>query len=57
MFGRPLAKALLMATFTYQFIYWAWVKMEKDVKRAEKEGEVEVLEKSLVGLMEGKKAD
>lgn len=29
-FTRPIAKVLLMATFTYQLAYWAWVKLETD---------------------------
>ncbi|KAE8442449.1 hypothetical protein EG329_003350 [Mollisiaceae sp. DMI_Dod_QoI] len=38
-FTRPVAKVLLMATFTYQLTYWAWVKLEKDEIKREKTGE------------------
>lgn len=36
-FGRPIAKVFLMAFFTYQVTYWAWVKMEKEEAKVEKE--------------------
>ncbi|TAQ89795.1 hypothetical protein B7494_g1905 [Chlorociboria aeruginascens] len=49
-FTRPVAKVLLMATFTYQFAYWAWVKLEKDELKAEKLAEVQKLEKELANL-------
>lgn len=38
-FARPIAKVLLMATFTYQLAYWAWVKLEKDEVRRNRTGE------------------
>ncbi|TVY36132.1 hypothetical protein LSUB1_G005573 [Lachnellula subtilissima] len=38
-FSRPIAKALLMATFTYQFVYWGWVYLEKGEIKAQKTGE------------------
>jgi hypothetical protein len=37
-FTRPIAKTLLIAVFTYQLAYWAWVKLETDEIRAEREG-------------------
>lgn len=37
-FGRPIAKVFLGAVFTYQAVYWLWVKMETDELRMEKEG-------------------
>jgi hypothetical protein len=37
-FARPVAKVLLMATFAYQLSYWAWVKLEKDEIRSERQG-------------------
>ena len=36
-FTRPVAKALLMAVFTYQVLYWSWVKLEQDEKKVEME--------------------
>ncbi|KAK0110814.1 hypothetical protein ONS96_002407 [Cadophora gregata f. sp. sojae] len=55
-FTRPIAKVLLMATFTYQFVYWGWVYLEKDEIKKQK-SEVEVLERKLAELtqMKGKK--
>ncbi|KAI9046566.1 hypothetical protein LZ554_009310 [Drepanopeziza brunnea f. sp. 'monogermtubi'] len=46
-FGRPIAKVLLMATFTYQLAYWGWVYLEKDEIKKEKTAEVQQLEKQL----------
>ena len=36
-----------MATFTYQFTYWLWVKMEKDEIKKEREKEIRQLEDKL----------
>ncbi|KAK6585837.1 hypothetical protein PZA11_000894 [Diplocarpon coronariae] len=38
-FTRPIAKVLLMATFTYQLTYWGWVYLEKAEIKKEKTGE------------------
>lgn len=40
-------KVLLMATFTYQLTYWAWVKLEKDEIKAQREQEIKSLETKL----------
>ncbi|PVH78270.1 hypothetical protein DL98DRAFT_516935 [Cadophora sp. DSE1049] len=53
-FARPVAKVLLMATFTYQFVYWGWVFLEKDEIKKQK-SEVEGLEKQLAELTQVKK--
>lgn len=37
-FGRPVAKVLLMSTFVYQLTYWAWVKLEKEEIKVDKNG-------------------
>lgn len=37
-FTRPVAKTLLLAVFTYQLAYWAWVKLEQDEIKAERRG-------------------
>jgi len=37
-FGRPFAKVFLMGLFTYQALYWIWMKMEKDEEKREKNG-------------------
>ncbi len=36
-----------MATFTYQFTYWLWVKMEKDDIKRERQHEIGKLEEEL----------
>ena len=41
-FTRPVAKVLLLATFTYQLAYWTWVKLEKDEIKREKNCELSV---------------
>ncbi|KUI56737.1 hypothetical protein VP1G_04085 [Cytospora mali] len=43
-FTRPVAKVLLMAMFTYQLVYWGWVKLEQDEITAERQGEIAKLE-------------
>ncbi|KAG4425973.1 hypothetical protein IFR04_000917 [Cadophora malorum] len=52
-FARPVAKVLLMATFTYQFVYWGWMYLEKDEIKKQKSAEVEGLEKQLAELTQG----
>ncbi|KAM3076009.1 hypothetical protein ACMFMF_005353 [Clarireedia jacksonii] len=56
-FTRPVAKVLLMATFTYQFVYWGWTRLEKnemmDMKRKEIRGLEETLEKVSEGKLKG----
>ncbi|KAI1647246.1 uncharacterized protein F4817DRAFT_365385 [Daldinia loculata] len=37
-FGRPIAKVLLVAVFTYQVAYYFWVRLEQDETRAEMRG-------------------
>lgn len=43
-FGRPIAKAFLIAVFTYQLAYYFWVKLEQDEMRAEMEATISDLE-------------
>lgn len=38
-FTRPVAKVLVLAVFTYQVVYWSWVRLEADEVRAETDGE------------------
>ncbi|KAG5970575.1 hypothetical protein E4U55_001611 [Claviceps digitariae] len=52
-FTRPVAKVLVLAVFTYQFIYWGWSKLEADehqqrtnVEIAELEAQVNALDKA-----------
>ncbi|KAI0852228.1 hypothetical protein F5Y00DRAFT_191480 [Daldinia vernicosa] len=37
-FGRPIAKVLLVAVFTYQLAYYGWVRLEQDETRAKIRG-------------------
>ncbi|KJZ75559.1 hypothetical protein HIM_05022 [Hirsutella minnesotensis 3608] len=39
-FTRPVAKVLLLAVFTYQVVYWSWVKLEADEARVEADCEI-----------------
>ncbi|KAL2049775.1 hypothetical protein ABVK25_009998 [Lepraria finkii] len=43
-FGRPIAKVFLGAVFTYQTVYWLWVKLETDEIRDKKKKEMSQLE-------------
>ncbi|PQE26017.1 Inner membrane assembly complex subunit 17 protein [Rutstroemia sp. NJR-2017a BBW] len=53
-FTRPVAKVLLMATFTYQLVYWGWVKLEKDELMEDKRREIRGLEETLERVSGGK---
>ncbi|KAI8657385.1 hypothetical protein NCS57_01116600 [Fusarium keratoplasticum] len=46
-FTRPIAKTLLLAVFTYQLVYWAWVKLETDEARAERDATIAQLETTI----------
>ncbi|MCJ1460646.1 hypothetical protein MMC28_011028, partial [Mycoblastus sanguinarius] len=35
-FGRPVAKVFFGAVFTYQTVYWLWLKLETDEIRDRK---------------------
>lgn len=37
-FGQPVAKVFLGAVFTYQAVYWLWVKLEADETKQQKTG-------------------
>lgn len=43
-FTRPVAKTLLIAMFTYQCLYWGWVKLEQDEIKEERTAEIAQLE-------------
>ncbi|GJP90162.1 hypothetical protein CBS147343_335 [Aspergillus niger] len=45
LFVSPFAKVFLGAIFTYQVIHWTWLKLEMDESKADKNKEVEALEK------------
>ncbi|KAB8230175.1 hypothetical protein BDV23DRAFT_78803 [Aspergillus alliaceus] len=44
-FVSPFAKVFLGAIFTYQVIYWTWLKLEMDESKYTKNQEVAALEK------------
>ncbi|KAI9934427.1 hypothetical protein ASPWEDRAFT_117655 [Aspergillus wentii DTO 134E9] len=44
-FSSPFAKVFLGAIFTYQVIYWTWLKLEMDETKYEKNQQVAALEK------------
>ncbi|KAE8161857.1 hypothetical protein BDV40DRAFT_300929 [Aspergillus tamarii] len=45
LFASPFAKVFLGAIFTYQVIYWTWLKLEMDESKYIKNQEVAALEK------------
>ncbi|KAL1879078.1 hypothetical protein VTK73DRAFT_7404 [Phialemonium thermophilum] len=54
-FTRPVAKCLLLALFTYQVTYWAWLKLEQDEIKAEREAEIAKLEAQVQSLQAAQK--
>ncbi|PLN75357.1 hypothetical protein BDW42DRAFT_180826 [Aspergillus taichungensis] len=45
LFASPFAKVFLGGIFTYQVIYWTWLKLEMDESKWEKRQEATALEK------------
>ncbi|CBF84860.1 hypothetical protein AN1439.2 [Aspergillus nidulans FGSC A4] len=43
-FASPFAKVFLGAVFTYQVIYWTWVKLEMEEVKVEKNQQLAALE-------------
>ncbi|RHZ51975.1 uncharacterized protein CDV56_100088 [Aspergillus thermomutatus] len=54
-FASPFAKVFLGAIFTYQVIYWTWLKLEMDESKFEKNQEVAALEKKAKELTNAQK--
>ncbi|KAF4220427.1 hypothetical protein CNMCM8980_001253 [Aspergillus fumigatiaffinis] len=54
-FASPFAKVFLGAIFTYQVIYWTWLKLEMDESKFEKNQEVATLEKNARELTNAQK--
>ncbi|KAF7117225.1 hypothetical protein CNMCM5793_005981 [Aspergillus hiratsukae] len=54
-FASPFAKVFLGAIFTYQVIYWTWLKLEMDESKFEKNKEVAALEKKAKELTNAQK--
>ncbi|KAF2185126.1 hypothetical protein K469DRAFT_708419 [Zopfia rhizophila CBS 207.26] len=53
-FGSPILKTFLGALFTYQVLYWGWLKLESVEIKKEKEEEIDMLEAKLRGLVREK---
>lgn len=53
--GRALLKALTLAFFTYQVVYWAWLVLETEEIKADKSREIEKLESEVRLLDEERK--
>ncbi|KID98262.1 hypothetical protein MAJ_05680, partial [Metarhizium majus ARSEF 297] len=56
-FTRPIAKVLVVAVFSYQLIYWGWVKLEADEHRQKTDAEIADLEAKVGTLDKALKAD
>lgn len=54
--GRALFKALTLAFFTYQVLYWAWLSLETEEIRDAKKREIKGLEAEVRLLDEGRKS-
>ncbi|KAK4453266.1 hypothetical protein QBC34DRAFT_396797 [Podospora aff. communis PSN243] len=55
-FTRPVVKTILIAILTYQLIYYAWLKLEQDEIKGEKNAEIAELEAE-VSRLEAVKAE
>ncbi|KAI9371919.1 hypothetical protein BJX61DRAFT_543188 [Aspergillus egyptiacus] len=55
LFASPFAKVFLGAVFTYQVIYWTWVKLEMEETKAGRNQQVAALEKEVRDLTGVKK--
>ncbi|GAW12668.1 hypothetical protein ANO14919_020380 [Xylariales sp. No.14919] len=53
-FGRPIAKVFLMAIFTYQLVYYLWVRLEQDEVRAKMQTTISDLETRIEKLEQEK---
>lgn len=53
-FGSPILKVFLGALFTYQALYWGWMKLETLEIKDEKNAEITMLEGQLRDLTAGK---
>ncbi|KAL4872184.1 hypothetical protein BDV12DRAFT_162446 [Aspergillus spectabilis] len=53
-FASPFAKVFLGAVFTYQVIYWTWVKLEMEEVKVGRNQQVAALEKEARELTEVK---
>ncbi|RDI79567.1 hypothetical protein Vi05172_g10444 [Venturia inaequalis] len=53
--GIPLVKVFLGAMFTYQVLYYGWLKLESIEQKKEKDAEMKLLEGQLAELTASKK--
>ncbi|KAF2112368.1 hypothetical protein BDV96DRAFT_580603 [Lophiotrema nucula] len=56
-FGSPILKTFLGALFTYQVLYWSWLKLEAVEEKYDKENEISGLETQLKSLKDGGKIE
>ncbi|EXJ75919.1 uncharacterized protein A1O5_00427 [Cladophialophora psammophila CBS 110553] len=54
--GRAFFKAITLAFLTYQIAYWAWLTLETEYLKDEKNREIKSLEQEVRILDEGRKA-
>lgn len=54
--GRALFKALTLAFLTYQIVYWAWLTLEADEIKDQKNHEIKSLEQEVRLLDESRRA-
>lgn len=50
-FGSPILKCLLGALFTYQVVYWSWMKLETVEEKHNTEAEIADLKEELKALV------
>ncbi|KAF2733730.1 hypothetical protein EJ04DRAFT_577426 [Polyplosphaeria fusca] len=55
-FGTPLLKSFLGALFTYQILYWGWLKLEAIEEQRNTEEEIQRLEQNLKDELKAKAA-
>ena len=53
--GRALFKALTLAFFSYQVVYWAWLTLETEEIKDQKNQEIKSLEREVRLLEEGRR--
>ncbi|KAG6014816.1 hypothetical protein E4U54_004819 [Claviceps lovelessii] len=56
-FTRPVAKVLVLAVFTYQFVYWGWAKLEADEHQQRTDAEIAELEAQVDALNKARKLE
>ena len=54
--GRAIFKAITLAFFSYQVVYWAWLILETEEIKDQKNREIKSLEQEVRLLDEGRKA-